>query len=593
MDRLNQQMETINGLSAYAGFFSLLWTTWFLTSAYDVRFVTDSIFERCCRAVHLGVLVGFVTVSPNFNLARQDSQVFQTFSLILMVSRMCLGIEYGSIFLQAWKYKKTRWQLATMSGLNFFNGFVYLGVSFRFSPDNPRLFFSWYAVCAVELITVMFIAVTYPILSFQGTPLIRRLSLLTLIIFGEGITVACSNITQVINAQGNSAWTSGTIGTVTACVTITYLAFMLYFDSVSRLQLPPWHQLSWAILHFPLHLALTLFTEGCSQFIIFWKATEVENIIISEWNNLLLEAVEESTQDFSQPFRAWLDEYFDTVPPLYLMYRFQLNDTLDEIATLDGTSLETLRDVVRTGNISAINEATENDSRIKQAVLDWTTMSFVVMNIASAELGLDYYEDELQARGVVGEAASEALGTLDTQLDVSYRGFFRMRVVFQYTFACGGAVIGLFAILSAIGRQEKWTRWAVLRTVINLVIAVCVALVAALTQIGDLPTALFLMTPWVLPPLAILFFLLLVLHHLPEGPFSRCLSVKRWRKSKGESEKREGPEGHVEERDVESANPGAVLSEERIGDAGVSSEGTLVAKDAPTTESSARGSRSG
>jgi low temperature requirement protein LtrA len=58
----------------------------------------------------------------------------------------------------------------------------------------------------VEIITVMFIAVSYPILSFQGTPLIRRLSLLTLIIFGEGVTVACSNITQVIDAEGNGAW---------------------------------------------------------------------------------------------------------------------------------------------------------------------------------------------------------------------------------------------------------------------------------------------------------------------------------------------------------------------------------------------------
>lgn len=56
-----------------------MWTTWFLTSSYDVRFLTDSIFERCCRAVHLGVLVGFVVISPNFNLSRQDSSVLQTF----------------------------------------------------------------------------------------------------------------------------------------------------------------------------------------------------------------------------------------------------------------------------------------------------------------------------------------------------------------------------------------------------------------------------------------------------------------------------------------------------------------------------------
>lgn len=49
-------------------------------------------------------------------------------------------------------------------------------------------------------------AISYPILSFQGTPIIRRLSLLTLIIFGEGITIACTNVTDIIDADGPSGW---------------------------------------------------------------------------------------------------------------------------------------------------------------------------------------------------------------------------------------------------------------------------------------------------------------------------------------------------------------------------------------------------
>lgn len=57
----------------------LIWTTWFVTGLYDVRFVTDSVFERCTRAVHLGVLMGFITVSPNFDPSDQDPRVFQTF----------------------------------------------------------------------------------------------------------------------------------------------------------------------------------------------------------------------------------------------------------------------------------------------------------------------------------------------------------------------------------------------------------------------------------------------------------------------------------------------------------------------------------
>lgn len=52
-----------------------------MTGMYDVRFLKDSIFERCARGVHLGVLVGFVVVSPNFDPSDQDPIVFKVFSM--------------------------------------------------------------------------------------------------------------------------------------------------------------------------------------------------------------------------------------------------------------------------------------------------------------------------------------------------------------------------------------------------------------------------------------------------------------------------------------------------------------------------------
>jgi hypothetical protein len=51
-----------------------------MTGMYDVRFLKDSIFERMARGVHLGVLVGFVVVSPNFDTQDQDPRVFKAFS---------------------------------------------------------------------------------------------------------------------------------------------------------------------------------------------------------------------------------------------------------------------------------------------------------------------------------------------------------------------------------------------------------------------------------------------------------------------------------------------------------------------------------
>lgn len=72
--------------------------TWFLVSLYDVRFVTDSAFgklsikcsrifetchsntqlERAARGVHLGVMVGFAVVAPNFDPNDQNIKTMKT-----------------------------------------------------------------------------------------------------------------------------------------------------------------------------------------------------------------------------------------------------------------------------------------------------------------------------------------------------------------------------------------------------------------------------------------------------------------------------------------------------------------------------------
>lgn len=62
-----------------------------MTSMFDVRFLKDSVFERCARGVHLGVLVGFVVVSPNFNTEDQDPDVFKVFSESPSMSRLKHG----------------------------------------------------------------------------------------------------------------------------------------------------------------------------------------------------------------------------------------------------------------------------------------------------------------------------------------------------------------------------------------------------------------------------------------------------------------------------------------------------------------------
>lgn len=67
-----------------------------------------------------------------------------------------------------------------------------------------------------------------------------------------------------------------TIGQITAGVATAYFVFLIYFDWLrSSFYLPKLRQLIWAFLHLPFHLALVLFIQAFTQFIIWAKAISV------------------------------------------------------------------------------------------------------------------------------------------------------------------------------------------------------------------------------------------------------------------------------------------------------------------------------
>lgn len=55
----------------------LLWTTWFLTTIFDVRFGVDGILQRIARGAHLAVMVGFAEAGSTFDPTSQVQGVFQ------------------------------------------------------------------------------------------------------------------------------------------------------------------------------------------------------------------------------------------------------------------------------------------------------------------------------------------------------------------------------------------------------------------------------------------------------------------------------------------------------------------------------------
>jgi hypothetical protein len=120
--------------SNYIGFFTILWFTWLETSLFDVRFSSDSVFNRVCKAISFGVMTGFAGCGAIYDTTHiaENVKAFRTMSIILMVSRLTLVAQYAVVLWYVKGYKKTFRPLsATMASL-FIPAVVFLGTFFGF-----------------------------------------------------------------------------------------------------------------------------------------------------------------------------------------------------------------------------------------------------------------------------------------------------------------------------------------------------------------------------------------------------------------------------------------------------------------------------
>ncbi len=85
-----------------------------------------------------------------------------------------------------------------MVGVHFVAAMIYLGITFRFRDYNSRVYLAWYAVAFAETFINIGLSIGWEVLSFKGTHLINRMSLLTMIILGEGVIVVCTNVTTIV-----------------------------------------------------------------------------------------------------------------------------------------------------------------------------------------------------------------------------------------------------------------------------------------------------------------------------------------------------------------------------------------------------------
>ena len=121
-----------------------------------------------------------------------------------MVSRLTLAVQYATVLWHVRKYRRTWLPLGLMVAANVVAALIYLGVAFSSNAQSSHSYLAWYILGGLEVVLTAGVALLWDVLSFDGTHLIGRMSLLTFIIIGEGIAVVCTYITLIVKQP--EAW---------------------------------------------------------------------------------------------------------------------------------------------------------------------------------------------------------------------------------------------------------------------------------------------------------------------------------------------------------------------------------------------------
>ncbi|KAH8173373.1 Low temperature requirement A [Sarocladium implicatum] len=507
--------DVIDGtsLASYIGYFGTLWITWFLVALYDVRFVTDCVFERVTRAVHLAVLIGFAVVAPKFDPADQDKSTMRAMSIILSISRFTLGVEYLSVLWHVRKFKQALLPIGLQAGFSFACSFVYLGVTFRFRDHNSRAFVVWYIVAAVELVTTTAAAAWFDVLMFTRTHLMKRLTLLTVIILGDGVIVLAGDVVTI--AETPDAWNPLIIGVVTASCAAIYCVFLVYFDWFREQYLPRWRQIYWVALHLPFHLALVLFMHGFTQLIMWTKILDVihRRVLIRDGFLQDYDRISQmSSLNVSQAINEEVGGFLDSFA--------KYNGWATVIAGVALQNITKLPDSLWSEHPQIIYAAyyglpLDDGFEKSQTFLDFqTAIKAILATMLSAifeTFGVEVLEDLAEKRDEEGDAAYVV--TSGFQQGVVDESLSRFQTVFIYGYICSGLTLILMTVLTVIARKRPWTTWPIARNIVNVLVGIMMAGLCALVFSGSIgPT--YVRNGLAVPTMTIVWFFILILTHM-------------------------------------------------------------------------------
>jgi hypothetical protein len=482
-------------LKTYIAFFVILWATWFQVAKFDVRFASDSVFERVCKALQFGVMVGFAVVGPTFQTAWElDTpeavaalQILQTLSLILMASRLISSAQYLSVYRFMRKNPKAHVPMLIHICTTFVCAFVFLGLYFAFNPSTPgnsgRAISGWFVTLAVEAIVLLVVSGQYRFMSFRHTPMVERLGLLTLIILGEGIIGLCEAVSKIGTSE---SYTSDVIGQLVAAVTIVYCMWMLYADQTEKKRVGRLRQEIWTVLHFPFHIAILLVCEGQATLTVWVKvwdmASPILNLLDDPIFNPIYNAVNTTTlppYPSASALAAFGNNLNQTITGIYnLIY------PEDQVTAYDPTYVSTYNAMIATNG-------TWDD--LYSGAYNLTFQTF--QDLCS------FFEFDPEG----ADASGPPLDPTD-----AFNGIIEIFLtVFTYFFIAAGFTLILLTILLTLGRIEKFRSELInmaFRYIVGIGLA-CLAFMNLPSLVNsDNPAILnYLSTPWIVPTVCICY----------------------------------------------------------------------------------------
>ncbi|KJZ72127.1 hypothetical protein HIM_08500 [Hirsutella minnesotensis 3608] len=511
----NQEVTNHARFKAYLGYFFLLWITWLVVTLFDVRYVTDSIFSRLTRAIQLGVLVGFTIVAPKFNPTDQHKETMRAMSLILMISRACLALEYGATLWHIKRFNKARTPLYIQIAVHAIAAIIYFSISFRFTEGKrSRVFIAWYLVSAAEAIITISISNFWAVLSFTKTHLIKRLTLLTVIIIGDGIIQVAREVVVIV--KNPDAWDRVTIGLVTAATATIYFIFLVYFDWLrSSFYLPPLRQQLWMSMHLPFHLSLILFTQGFTHFLIWSKIVDVLNTVSMGLSNVDADwLVNATSQQIQRTLNDSAQSFFKDFPPKILSTYDTVNDALNNITQIPDSFWPDLAEYYKTNDAAAFKDNDIQATEIFSNVLQATMSSMANALFATFDIDL---ESEVTNKNPRGDEQIKGGGF---QGQVQDKTWDRYKLVFAYTYVAGGCTLFFMILLAVIARTTKLKPWPIIRLIIIFFLALGTSLTALLFYSPEKAFS-FLLTLWVLPVITFVWAIVLVITHINGDNMSR------------------------------------------------------------------------